>query len=232
MRTLRVLASLTLVLAGVVPALIVACSSDSNDLLGGNKPGGGDGGFASDADASGFVGNEDAPSEFVPDADFDAFIPLNSVDAADIPDGGAKVTPGIIKCGGGGNTCNAFAGDQCCTDDEGGACFTSLIACPTGGGAISCNESADCIVGDVCCGSVNLRDAGADGGDPAPPYVDSHCSASCKTTLLQLCRTNGECGDAGPCVIQSCPDGRTYELCGVFSMPTEDGGPTFACTPL
>jgi hypothetical protein len=235
MRRLRSLAFITLAAAAVVPAIIVACGGGSNNGLTGGTPN--HGGGPTD-DGSIPLGNDDAPSGYIPDADFDSYIPLNTVDgsAANRPEGGTPVTGGVILCGGNGGTCNAFAGNQCCTDDEGGACVSASIGCPSGGGAVFCNESADCIQGDICCGSVNLRDAGFDdaghGVPPGTPYVDSQCAMTCNTSLLQLCRTNSECGDAGPCIVQSCPDGRTYELCGVFSTPPlYDGGPSFACTP-
>jgi hypothetical protein len=235
MRKLRFLASVTLVLAAAVPAIVVACGGGSSNSLGGTSSH--DAG--EDAEASIYVPSEDAPSEYIPDANFDAVLPLNMVDGSDRPEGGALVTPGVILCGGG--TCNAFAGNQCCTGDEEGTCLSSAVPCPTGGGSMLCNESADCVQGDVCCGSLDSHDAGifdaGDGGvfriDAGPLFVSSLCTTSCNTTLIQLCRTNSECEDSGPCVIQSCPDGHTYELCGVFSLPVvSDGGPSFACTPL
>ena len=236
MRPLRVVASVTVVLAVAATAVFVACSSGSTDSLSGGPRGDGD---SSVTDGSSLA-NEDAPLGLIADVGVDTGPPLNSVDAADIPEGGAKVTPGVIACASVG-TCNAFAGIQCCPgdDDGGGACVAASLTCAPGG-SLRCEESADCIVGTVCCGSVTpVDDAG--GG----PYLSTACAASCAALHappIQLCRTNGECGDAGPCVIETCSDGNTYELCGGSTglLPDgggtlddggDDGGAGFTCTP-
>lgn len=148
---------------------------------------------------------------------------LNSVDASDVPEGGLQVTGGVITCG--ASTCNAFGGYHCCTadDDGGGTCVANAISCAVGG-SMACDESADCVVGTACCGTVGSSAAFDDGG----AYLSSACAAACSPAGVQLCRTNGECGDAGPCVIQTCSDGNTYEMCGVFAP--DDGGGAFSCT--
>jgi hypothetical protein len=212
MRPLRIVASIALVLAGAVPALVAACSGGSNDSLGGIGPHDGqDGSIGS--------GSEDALLGLVVDVGVDTGPPLNSVDAADRPEGGTKVTPGVILCPNVG-TCNAFAGQQCCLGDDGGACLSTSRTCAPGG-SFTCNESADCIVGTVCCGIYAYDEAGAG------PYLSSTCAASCTTSHVQLCRTNGECGDAGPCVIEPCSDGLVHEFCGGFNPTLPDGGAFF-----
>jgi hypothetical protein len=99
------------------------------------------------------------------------------------------------------------------------------VACPAGNLSVSCNEAADCVVGTRCCGTVTTPD---DGGLVS---LGAECAATCPSPLkAQLCRTNEECPDGGPCVIQTCPDGYTYELCGVYTAPADAGLP-FSCTP-
>jgi len=130
MRPLRIVASIALVLAGAVPALVAACSGGSNDSLGGIGPHDGqDGSIGS--------GSEDARLGLVVDVGVDTGPPLNSVDAADRPEGGTKVTPGVILCPNVG-TCNAFAGQQCCLGDDGGACLSTSRTCAPGG-SFTCN---------------------------------------------------------------------------------------------
>jgi hypothetical protein len=208
----------------VPPGIVVAACTDPLGTLGSGL---GDGGARRSGD--------DAPSTVVgpPEdgaaAPFDAGPPdtgppLNAVDASDTPDGGLRVTAGVITCG--AATCNAFANNHCCTaaDDGGGACLASALACGVGG-SMACDESADCVVGTACCAAIGSSAAFDDGG----AYLSSACAAACAPAGVQLCRTNGECGDAGPCVVQTCSDGNTYEMCGVFAP--DDGGGAFTCTP-
>jgi hypothetical protein len=211
---------IALTLACALPALAFACNGSSGALTGGNP--GGDSGSSEDAGA--LEAASDAPVSFIVDGGApDTFVPLNAVDAADIPDGGARVTPGVIGCEL-PTTCNQFAANQCCVGAEGGACLVGSVTCPSDTVSVTCNESADCVVGKVCCGSVVELDAGFTG-------VSAACAASCTVPpLVQLCRTNGECPDGGPCVIQTCSDGNTYELCGLYTAPV-DASSAFTCTP-
>ena len=221
--------ALALLAFGSLGAALVACGGDDSSALGGGPggpTGGDDGGHAGDAtighDGSA-VGPHDAGIDTTP-------LPLNSYDAADIPEGGLKVTQGVVGCGE-GETCNAFAGNQCCVggDQDGAACVATSVACAPGASSIECNESADCTVGTVCCGDVTAFDGG---------YVlTTRCKASCGAGA-QLCRTNGECAyDAGDeaggpagCVLQQCSDGMQYEMCGVYQSAPDAAVP-FACNP-
>jgi hypothetical protein len=89
--------------------------------------------------------------------------------------------------------------------------------CPTATGFVTCNETADCNRGPSggelpCCATVH-----PDGG-----YLSARCAPSgitCPAPTLQWCRTNSECA-GGECVIQSCPDGRIYEMCGLSTSPS------------
>jgi hypothetical protein len=225
MRPLRSRTSITLAIAAAslafslaASSFVGACTSGSTNSLNGGPPNGDDGTEAGIADGSSLV--EDGALDAVADVGIDTGPPLNSVDAADIPEGGAKVSPGVVACVG-IETCNAFAGAQCCpgNDDGGGACIASSLMCGPGG-SLACDESADCIVGTACCGSAAFA-------DDAGAYLSTKCATSCAaqhTPPIQLCRTNGECGDAGPCLFETCSDGNTYELCSGAAGSRPDGG--------
>jgi hypothetical protein len=209
-----------------VPASIIvaACSDPLSSLAGGAHDGGG-GGSTDDAPVTiGPTSDDGSPQQPVDAGPPDTGPHLNSVDAADLPEGGLHVTAGVITCG--TATCNAFANNHCCTaaEDGGGECLANAVSCGVGG-SMACDESADCVVGTVCCGTVGTSATFDDGGG----YLSSACAAACTPAGVQLCRTNGECGDAGPCVVQTCSDGNTYEMCGVFAP--DDGGGAFSCTP-
>jgi hypothetical protein len=212
-------------ISSAVPAGIVvaACSDPISSLVGpihdGGNAGGGD-----DAPVTIGTSGDGSTQQPVDAGPPDTGPKLNSVDASDIPEGGLRVTAGVITCG--AATCNAFANNHCCTaaDDGGGECLANAVACGAGG-TMACDESADCVVGTVCCGTVASSATFDDGGS----YLSSACATACAPAGVQLCRTNGECGDAGPCVVQTCSDGNTYEMCGVFAP--DDGGGAFSCTP-
>ena len=164
--------------------------------------------------------------------------PTGIIDAADLPKGGLGVYPDSITCGvgeaGAGEMedggCQLGAGNAGCCSGPGVANLGSCIplsetdaaaTCPANSGLVACNETADCLVnattGDLlpCCATIHGR------GDASVGYISATCSASaatCAAPLVQLCRTNGECpGDK--CVIQLCPDGQTYEMCGLSTSP-------------
>ncbi len=170
------------------------------------------------------------------------------IDPGDIPSGGVHVNPGVLTCGtipgddpnvdGGCGPTFGFAG--CCSGpgaSSGGACLQGRpdAACPAETGLVTCNETADCYVSATggllpCCATIHPASA-SDAGDaagasdananPAGSYLSAQCSTTtptCAAPLVQLCRTNKECpGDK--CVIQLCPDGQTYEMCGLSTSP-------------
>ena len=124
-------------------------------------------------------------------------------DASDIPDGGVPVTPGQVECG--GQTCNLQTNTCCALPDGGGTCPTGTT-CPSGTATIHCAEKADCTGSDVCCGTLNPAGS-ADtkcGKGPCAP----------EPLTVQFCRTNSECENGKPCVVQVC-QGVTLELCGL-----------------
>ncbi|MGO8992786.1 MAG: hypothetical protein ACLQVI_05625 [Polyangiaceae bacterium] len=140
--------------------------------------------------------------------------PGTYVNAFDTPAGGKFVDPGFVTCGAvPGDGCRVNPG-ECCAGpgvSQGGECFDAGQPCPPGTGAVACNETADCLVHQSCCATP------PQGGG----YLTSACAASCSSAQIQLCRTNGECpGDE--CVIQRCPDGLIYEVCGLSTSPGFD----------
>ena len=134
---------------------------------------------------------------------------------SDTPAGGIAVDPGVLTCGGDAGTCDTNEGGAlgCCSGpgaSSGGVCTGSVETCPSRTGLVTCNETPDCNRGPnggelPCCATIH-----PDGG-----YLSASCSTSaltCPAPTLQLCRTNSECA-SGECVVQSCPDGRIYEMC-------------------
>ncbi len=187
-----------------------------------------DGGAGEDGDASSsFVTSNDAPGSLIVDTapPIDTFVPLNSFDGSDRPEGGAPLTPGVIGCEL-PTTCNEFAGDKCCVSAGGGSCVVEAGACPAESVVVTCNEADDCRLGSTCCGTVTSFDGGF-------TSIGAQCAASCAPAPkgAQLCRTSAECPDGGPCVVQGCSDGNRYELCGVYTSPP-DAGFVFNCAPL
>ncbi len=75
----------------------------------------------------------------------------------------------------------------------------------------SCTSASQCDGGSVCCLSVS--------SSMSSMAVSGTCQSSCTTSLPQLCTTNAECHDAGPCTPLSCavdgsPVAVTLQACG------------------
>lgn len=115
--------------------------------------------------------------------------------------GSGATTPNKIACG--AAECTS-PGQVCCvrTQLDGG---TSSTCQAPGDGCLGrklgCEEAADCAGGQVCC-----LDVGIGGGGTA-------CSTTCAGADVQVCKTNPECGDAGPCAEYTCPLGRKVRSC-------------------
>lgn len=84
-------------------------------------------------------------------------------------------------------------------------------------GASSCTAAAQCDAGSVCCLVISASTTTSTSGT---------CQASCRLTYPQLCTTNAECGDAGPCSRQSC----SVEAGGGLSVPLQACGVFPECT--
>jgi hypothetical protein len=213
-------------IAAAFPVLAFACNGSSGATGGTPSAPAEDATAPDDADAQSIVVvPNDAPASLLGDTAPapDTFVPFNTYDAADIPDGGLPTKPGVLACG--ATTCDQFAGVQCCLGDEGGACYVEAAACPGTSLSMTCDEIGDCRVGTSCCAAVTSLDDGGYTG------LASACAVTCTApTNVQVCRTNGECPDGGLCVVQRCPDGYTYELCGLYTSPA-DAGFVFNCAP-
>lgn len=128
--------------------------------------------------------------------------------------------PGFTSCG----TADACVSSPiveswCALDPASGAgvCETTQMACAQDAGStltLLCDEPADCTAtrGEVCCfGQVD-------------PYFGLLCSGSgcsqmpCELVgpvpFRRMCKTNGDCPDAGECIPQPCAE-NTFGLCGV-----------------
>jgi hypothetical protein len=150
--------------------------SGSGGILPGNGGGGGTGGVrngSGGAGGSGGVGTSTGG--------------LRTLDAGPLPVGDAGhggPSAGVIVCAG---TQCAIAGtptNTCCV----GAglfptqCLPSFPGCGvTAGFAISCDDTADCASGQICCGALSGASAG------------SRCAATCDSSSFQLCRADAQC---------------------------------------
>jgi hypothetical protein len=156
------------------------------------------------------------------------------LDIHDTPPNGLGVDPGVVTCGNVGNdgcvTAYGFQNSggvpdtECCAgpgEPGGGACEEAGTTCPPRTGTILCNEEADCNVGNYCCGTIT-----PDPADAAPDSGGGNVALTCcPNPKVQFCRTNGECQNGQKCVVQTCSDGLTYEICGVYAP----AGSTFTC---
>jgi hypothetical protein len=147
----------------------------------------------------------------------------NVINPLDIPAGGRVVNPGVVSCGQGDAGCDfTQTPTECCLGPgapKGGACFDAGATCPSGSGVVTCNEAADCLLTQVCCATMTPTSGGTS--------VTATCEPTCAAPSMQMCRTNGECKGTDKCVIQTCPDGLLYELCGTYSDPAS----SLQCSP-
>jgi hypothetical protein len=111
--------------------------------------------------------------------------------------------PDAIACA--GAPCDR-ASEICClgTDDGQDECLASDSGDCAMGWALRCDEAADCGGADVCC--VLL---GAGPGNPG----SASCDATCGPSGIQLCQTDDECENGGPCATRTC-SGVEVNVCG------------------
>lgn len=133
-------------------------------------------------------------------------------DGGSEPDGGTAndagtplpSDPGYVQCG--GQPCES-ATSYCCDDNAANTekCVPQTVsAC--GGYRRSCDESADCPAGTVCCLIA-----------PQMPWIEytTWCGSSCGAdSFLQVCKSDAECTGV-PCVTQPC-HGETISTCGAL----------------
>jgi hypothetical protein len=200
--------------AGVVLAVLAACAAGCSWLAGV----GGDVEIvdAMDAAQETSLPNDVAPPPDTsppPDAGSDTSAPDVDADAppeaSDIPEGGVPPNGNELVCG--AKTCTPRL-QACCYASSQQDCV-SAVTPNCGSGVVSrCDERLDCDAGLVCC-VLQIK-----------PYgIDAACKPSCAPGEPQACRTNSECGTAGPCVPWQCVRG-TVETCAGAGA---DGG----CTP-
>lgn len=109
--------------------------------------------------------------------------------------GGGMSNPGKVDCG----MMTCMAGTEVCCISGGGfmsdagpkyTCQAPMAQCQ--GARIGCDESADCMMGSLCCaGLTGVR--------------CSMMGQGCGMGSVQVCKTNQECGDAGTCTVWTCP---------------------------
>ena|SRR5581483_767634 len=99
--------------------------------------------------------------------------------------------------------CDASGPDGGFTD----TCVASLMACPSPSHAVQCEETADCMGGQVCCTHVGMSSRGT-------PYINgTACAASCAgTNNQQMCKADAGCPAGMHCMAQRI-SGRNIGIC-------------------
>jgi hypothetical protein len=120
-----------------------------------------------------------------------------------VPPSGGVSNPGKISCG--DVECDAGAGGVCCLYDGGATTSCGRFLCPGTGDpgktlAESCDETADCPT--------------EEGGRQPQCCLDRFGTVCNNRCDVQLCKTDAECGDAGPCNPKTCR-GVALHVCGV-----------------
>jgi hypothetical protein len=84
-----------------------------------------------------------------------------------------------------------------------------------GAGSTACHSSDDCSPGQVCCASLNPQ-TGA-----TVSCVDGVAACTGMGSLaVQLCATSTECGNGGPCTMQTCAfNGSSISLTACSTVP-------------
>lgn len=123
-------------------------------------------------------------------------------------DAGLVSDPGVVECG---NAKCDTSGQLCCvtglgTSNDGGtrSCVDAGPFACTGGAAQHCDEAADCKNNEICCARLTLS-----GVEMACVSKQIGCVLS-----VQLCATDGECGQNGPCYPHVCGS-RVLGVCGI-----------------
>jgi hypothetical protein len=110
--------------------------------------------------------------------------------------------PGKLTCG--TTECDAGGGSLCCVREAGANQVCGRQVDCLGGDAfeLRCDEKADCA-------NANAKCCFASGGT----VCDNDCPGP--QNGVQVCKTNEECGDAGPCNQKTCGNGgRVLRVCG------------------
>lgn len=118
-------------------------------------------------------------------------------------------TPGHIfcfstpACSGATPVCCDASADGGFTD----TCVANLAACAAPAHAFVCEETADCMGGQVCCTHVGMSSRGT-------PFIDATtCAASCTgATTQQLCKADSGCPSGMHCMAQRI-SGRNIGIC-------------------
>jgi len=174
-------------LAVAVVALLPACGGAVAPAIGdGDGSGSGDGNARNDGSGSSAGGSSNAKSPSEGSTGF--------------------VTCGASKCAVSGGRSGA-RGPYCCIEEAsaGGPRASCKDDVPTAcsGHRLACDEAADCKDGNVCC------------TEPGGALVTG-CRPTCITGAprIQVCTTDGECENGGPCRSYDCGDGvRALRFC-------------------
>ncbi len=154
----------------------------------------------SSVDTGGGSGDAGAAGSMTPDASVDPDSGSTSDASA-----GPGSDPGFIQCG--GAPCISEI-NYCCDEPSTNTqkCVPlSTSAC--GGYRISCDETADCSAGTVCCTHLSNTS-----------FFDysTSCQMDCGTESYPTCKSDNECNGV-PCVSQVC-HGATIWTCGPIPM--------------
>ena len=161
--------------------------------------GGGDGDATSDGDVLGEAADDGG------DAGGDSSVVEAEADAQDDHPAVPPSDKGHVLCGEG--LCDLPAQD-CCEQPDATTCQPSTGGSCNGGAVERCDEAANCLPGQACC-VTSLTASG----------IESQCMTSCPGSDPQSCRTDGECGGAGPCTAWVCA-GNVVATCGAAGSAT------------
>jgi hypothetical protein len=149
--------------------------------------GGSDGEVTGDGDVLGEAADD-------PGETGDAGSDSNAVETgADAQDDRLAVPPsdkGHVLCG--ESLCDLPA-DDCCEQPDAATCQPLTGGSCNGGVVAHCDEAANCFPGQACCVTSQTSSG-----------IETQCMSSCPGSDPQSCRTDGECGGAGPCVAWVC----------------------------
>jgi hypothetical protein len=102
----------------------------------------------------------------------------------------AGATPHSVACGATSCQVGSALSSACCVSPVPLAtvCIPTLGAgCANAGAAVTCDDAADCMPGEICC------------RDSVASFPITVCAKDCKDGLDQLCRTDAECKRGGSC---------------------------------
>jgi hypothetical protein len=124
----------------------------------------------------------------------DALVPSIDAGSCHPIEGGLPCSPGRVDCA--DANCSLPA-QECCDDDSQETCEAVGAQCSAV--VITCDETADCADGSLCCVMAPVPNSGTISCQPGP-----HCPTGAFAST-QVCKTNAECASSsGVCTLYKC----------------------------